>query len=313
MPRSALAVLNELSIPDQGRFSDAELESLIRELVDTLRAARRVRPDLALVSQQNFPTIPVGQNGLTLAAFLQQRGGRSRELLRFTLGMLNHAPFSNAPSTTLPEDDEEFLCGERRADGLGLAASNKQLATSLGLVEWQESTVAIERRWLEEKDDGVLESAEPLNALQVASVEHVTVHEQFLRELSLPDPITGPALWADREQVFPSLEFLPRVKGQMTRLAPGSAALAQVVDRLRELDEAAANWDPRATPHPQWKSNVTPDSSSRKRRCDFVDIDGTTRCFDLHARFTPGLGRIHFRLEPEGRARLIVAHIGRKL
>jgi hypothetical protein len=34
--------------------------------------------------------------------------------------------------------------------------------------------------------------------------------------------------------------------------------------------------------------------------------------FDLHARFTPGAGRLHFRLDPEPR-RAVIAHVGRKL
>jgi hypothetical protein len=38
------------------------------------------------------------------------------------------------------------------------------------------------------------------------------------------------------------------------------------------------------------------------------------RCFDLHARFTPGPGRIHLRLAAEGdRPAIVVGYIGPKL
>jgi hypothetical protein len=46
----------------------------------------------------------------------------------------------------------------------------------------------------------------------------------------------------------------------------------------------------------------------------FTDLDGENRCFDLHARFTPGAGRIHFRLAPDDAGpRLVIAHVGHKL
>jgi hypothetical protein len=37
-----------------------------------------------------------------------------------------------------------------------------------------------------------------------------------------------------------------------------------------------------------------------------------TRVFDLHARFTPGAGRIHFRLDPTAQ-KFVIAYIGKKL
>ncbi|GAA2341825.1 hypothetical protein GCM10010246_28760 [Streptomyces cuspidosporus] len=46
--------------------------------------------------------------------------------------------------------------------------------------------------------------------------------------------------------------------------------------------------------------------------CRFTDLDGETSTFDLHARFTTGAGRIHFRLVPEERT-IRLAHIGSKI
>jgi hypothetical protein len=61
----------------------------------------------------------------------------------------------------------------------------------------------------------------------------------------------------------------------------------------------------------RWKTKVTGESETRKSLCEFLDLDGAISIFELHARFTPGPGRIHFRLIPgDGIAR--VAYIGRK-
>lgn len=59
---------------------------------------------------------------------------------------------------------------------------------------------------------------------------------------------------------------------------------------------------------------VTPESEGRKGLCNFMDLDGVVRCFDLHARFQPDPGRIHFRrVATGGEGRLRIAYIGRKL
>jgi hypothetical protein len=57
---------------------------------------------------------------------------------------------------------------------------------------------------------------------------------------------------------------------------------------------------------------VTPEAETRKRLCRFEDFDGIERTFDLHGRFTPGPGRVYFRLVPELGA-ATVAHVGAKL
>jgi hypothetical protein len=61
-----------------------------------------------------------------------------------------------------------------------------------------------------------------------------------------------------------------------------------------------------------WRSRVTPESETRRHLCKFADFDGESRIFDLHGRFTPGEGRIYFRLVPQERTATI-AYIGLKL
>ena len=100
----------------------------------------------------------------------------------------------------------------------------------------------------------------------------------------------------------------------MGTMGPGSPALSQVADKLRQLEDAVSTWNPETAPFPDWPTHVTPESERRKRLCWFVDGDGEVHCYDLHARFTPGAGRIHFRLAPERTTgRIIVAHVGPKI
>jgi hypothetical protein len=95
-------------------------------------------------------------------------------------------------------------------------------------------------------------------------------------------------------------------------MMPGFKALRQVDDRLRELDDTVAEWDPTEQAFPAWRSKVTPEGATRKRQWTFKDDSGVERLFDLHARFTPGAGRIHFCLVPETERRMLIAYIGLK-
>jgi hypothetical protein len=99
---------------------------------------------------------------------------------------------------------------------------------------------------------------------------------------------------------------------QLKIFRPGIPALKAVAERLAELERAVAEWDPARRAEPEYRSLVTPEHQTRKWLCWFVDLDGASRLFDLHARFTPGAGRLHFRLEGAARS-AVVAHVGEKL
>jgi hypothetical protein len=286
---------------------------LVEEFVQVLRAARKIRDDLALVSNVPLPAIPAGATEMGLTAFLQQRGGRNRDSLRFILSLANHAPFSQAPSLKVPDDGEEFQFDDRPAQGLGFAAANRQLATSMDPARWPDTTIWVDRLWLEEDDQGGdvfrKETAEVRHA---ASLDHVDSNAQFLREMTLPQPLTGASLWKDRAQVFPRMLFLPRVEDQLTSVAHGSEKLMSIFQALTKLNLAVTKWDPEADAFPPWGIRVTPEGEQRKLLCSFDDLDGSKRCFDMHTRFNPRPGRIHFRIREEDKI-LVVAHIGRKL
>lgn len=314
--RAALAVANELSLPEPGQDrSDEELAILIESFVRMLIAARRIRPDLALVSQVPFGGAWFAGDGRTIAAFAEAVGGRALESWRFILTMRNHAPFAAAPGVKLEDGAEEYRFAGAVAIGLGLAGANDQLGVSFQVAEaWEAPNLELDRVSLEEVGEDIIEQHERIQVKHASSVEHVETHAEFLRRLALPRPFSGADLWRDRANQYPHLAFLTQVQDQLSSLIAASTALKGIAERLAELEAAAAEWDPATSAFPNWRSEVTPEAEQRKRLCMFTDLDGVRRCFDLHARYTPGAGRIHVRLTPSSAgARLTVGYIGLKI
>lgn len=314
--RPPVAILNELSLPQETDQSAAgQVVVLIDTFARTLRAVSRIRPDIALASPLALNTQRVGPSGLTFAAYAQSAGGRTLEHWRLIQIMRNHAPFATVPQLALIDDEEEYrLCGVP-AQGLGLACANGQLAVSFDGQTWGQHEITIDRIWLEESPDGeVCERAQARTAHHAASPEHVARQAAFIRTLALPDPYSGNDIWVDRAHLYPNLRFLPRVESQLTLLT--KPALDQVVARLRELDHVSEMWTQVAST--DWtaliQSKTTPESLSRRPLCMFHDVDGAERCFQWHARFSPGPGRLHFLLPSESASDLVtIGHVGRKL
>jgi hypothetical protein len=85
-----------------------------------------------------------------------------------------------------------------------------------------------------------------------------------------------------------------------------------VITRLVEMEAALAEWDTILHPTPLWRSKQSGEAEKRRRLCRFTDLDGVEREFDEHVRFTPGPGRLHFRLvREEGTA--VIAYVGGKI
>jgi hypothetical protein len=152
----------------------------------------------------------------------------------------------------------------------------------------------------------------------MSRVTHYEAHGAWLRESAevarrggLDAVRQGGELWERRAEFFPRLEFLSRVEQDLRELP--EVWVRPVRDRLVELQEAVADWDPRTRPiAPQWRSDVRTEFESRRRLCWFTDEDGTQELFEWHSEFLPKPGRMHFRLLHD-RSTLRIAYVGRKL
>ena len=150
---------------------------------------------------------------------------------------------------------------------------------------------------------------ETVDVRHLPALPDVDEHRTWIRESSLARAATGRQIWERRADLYPHLQFLPRTEAQLSDL--DSRWVVPVRRCLEKLEAAAATWDPATMAEPEWQTKVTPEGETRKRVCRFED-DGKLEIFHLHARFTPGAGRIHFRLVGE-EGRLRVAHIGGKI
>ena len=107
---------------------------------------------------------------------------------------------------------------------------------------------------------------------------------------------SGEELWRLRREVFPNLLFGLDLEGHIANLQH----LRTVINRLSELDAAAANWNDGAAP--PWTCNVTNESVSvrnNQRLRDarrFRSSSGARKFFFWHARFG-NHGRIHLRFD----------------
>ena len=109
-------------------------------------------------------------------------------------------------------------------------------------------------------------------------------------------------LWSRRGQLFPYLTFGPDVEDQLVKLN----VLSTVVNRLADLDAAAAAWRESGGAAPPWTCRVMDESAPVKDRDKlrearrFRSAAGERALFTWHARFGSG-GRIHLRFDARER------------
>jgi hypothetical protein len=227
--------------------------------------------------------------------------------------MQSKSPFRSALPFGRDALDVEYRHDGLTVQGIGGAHLMDGLAVSLPVdARWDATLLPLECEQLVEADDGAADTRVSRVEVRHASAErHLEDHLAWIRSMHDTAAYTGGQLWEQRAELFPHLQFLPRVESDLRGLP--QAWVGPVRRRLTELAEAVAAWVPAARPEgPQWRSWVTNEHTHRKRDwCWFTDLDGTKQVFDTHARFTPDQGRVHFRLVPkEGAVR--VAYVGRK-
>lgn len=302
-----LLVLNELSYKEAQVHRDA-LSASIHELVQVIRRIRRHRDDSVLATEAALFDLELAA-GYTIR--LWAADGRNRTAMQYLKSVRQRAPFQGITPPNL-DGVAEYRYRGRAAAGLGLAHLVGGLGLSLNLgEEWRTVSIVLDRTALEEDADEQLVMSETrVDVRHAAAEDHVAEHERWLCDEGIAHVRTGADLWQVRGDVFPNLVFLPRVKDNLAKLS--AEWIEPVKERLAELQTATARWDIATKPTPEWRSHVTPESQSRRHLCEFADLDGTVRIFEMHARFTPGAGRVYFRVDG-AKGKLVIAHIGRKL
>jgi hypothetical protein len=301
-----IAFLNERSGVSTGK-SEVEALDLVLTLLNVLRAIKSLRNDLTIQSERSLRAVSIGEYYLPSLLGSSDR----REEWLFLRGLDNKAPFDLKLAPDL-DKDVEFRFAGNVVVGLGLAHVYDTLAVSFSEPEWNLPSLKLERQAVFERADDLVLVQEGVDVRHAASSQHVEHHAEWIGRRSTDYALTGEDLWRQREELFPNLHFLARVEAQLRALRPGMLRLHSVIERLFELQNAVAEWDPQREAQPPYKSHVTPEHENRRRLCVFEDGRGQSYVYDLHARFTPGAGRLHFRLLTDPKAAEI-AHIGDKL
>ena len=305
-----LGFLNELSTPSDDSPRELVIEQLIL-LAKSVQSARRWRQDFVLQTRNPIPSWRFGEH-YGFGDFL--RDGRTREDARLLLSAVNRAPLQHGLRMARDADgDLEFRCGDQITEALGLADLFDGLALSFNDPRWRQRLLSVERTEVVETPEGQLELVTTsIEVRNVCTPDDVDAHRPWLNTAGKPPFEDFADFEANRAARLANLDFLGRSLDQLRAIEPTDPWWNAICGRLDELQEAMVEWDPSTSPEPQWRSRVTGEHLQRRRLCDFIDLDGETRCFDQHARFTPHAGRLHFRLNPVG-PRLIVAHVGLKL
>ncbi|MGW1927830.1 hypothetical protein [Streptomyces sp. NPDC001919] len=298
--------LNEKSC--ESSASPSEVGTAMAEFVGVLRDARKWR-EIALVTQTPLPSAELARG-----YYFQQwaADNRNRTHRQFIKALRNRAPFTEALPQNVSPGEVEYECAGESVEGIGAAHMMDSLAVSLPLsLSWTGTWLDVTVRRLVETETGDLDVEEVVEPVRhTARRADLSTHEKWGCSAGLDSVGSPQELWEQRADFFPHLQFLPRVQGDLTGL--DLKWFVPVRGLLARLEASAALWDTAADAAPQWQGvKVTPEAQQRKRLCDFPDLDDEVGCFDLHGRFTPGPGRLHFRLVREEGA-LRVAYIGRK-
>lgn len=309
-----LLFLNEISCDTDSDPARAEraMTELARAVLAVVRADR---PGTVLVAREPITGLQIAK-GQPIGKW----AGKNKEMWQRLLLMQSKWPHR----VVYPEGegfyDVEYRHGDRPADGLGAAHLMDGLGVSLPLDPcWDTDQVRVHRqRLVDDADGGGAFETDEVGVRHLSSSIHCETHGPWIRAGveavragGLGAVRRGADLWEQRAELFPTLQFLPCVEQDLRQLPDGW--VRPVRDRLAELQEAVAAWDPKARPiEPQWRSDVRTEFESRRRLCWFTDDDGTEQLFDWHSEFLPKPGRMHFRLLHDQRT-LRIAYVGRKL
>lgn len=301
-----LIFLNELSSVSRPLPLEVAQESLTT-FVDVLIEIVKLLPMSALISPQPLPSLEVC-HGYSMSNWFNS-SGIHRDKIRFVLGLANRAPFSAVidhygdpdPGVSVHRHAGEIVIGIGLADlygGIPISFSTD--------ASWQVDSLHIDVELLLDDE----ERAWSIDIPHMSMLKHVEHHKQWLLERKERNVANAADLLKRCTTLYPFLIFGPGIEDNL--LALEIPAFKQVVYYLEQLDDAVALWTPTTEVAPNYPPHTTDESATRKPLCFFPDPKGGRDYFTWHGRYTPGAGRIHFRIQHEPR-KAILGYIGKKV
>lgn len=275
------------------------LEAIVACAV-ALKQAKLWRVDLHLHTDGPFADLQISQ-GRSLVSFMSDP--QTREEVRLMMSLANQAPRLTLDLRTEVKSGVDNLWAAQAAyesDGLILSFP---LSTT-----WNQLLLPVSVSQMAE--DGELHE-EIVNIENIYDINSCCAHRLIIECRGRSVPGGGGEIWERRADLFPHIRFLDRVQGDLEKLDNGAQA-SQVFNRLNSINLSLQQWRENGQTYPSWGTKITSESATRRPKCNFTDAMGVEHSYEVHARYTPGAGRIHFRVVDDSRT-AEVAYIGVKI
>ena len=301
-------VLNHASLMVDSRSAAVEaLKDIISGMVALVRCGAA---GPVLRSARDMTQMPCAPDFSFFDALLRLQGTGAREELAFFAGLATKSPLVS----DLGAEHRIFITEAqdmRPDDGapLLLCALDDSVAVSFPTSPgWDRDRIVVEFREL--LPDGTFsdESEEIDHLSRAGHAEPICLRYQESRRANLR---SGEELWRRRREAFPNLLFGLDVEDDVAALPH----LRTAINRLSELDAAAADWSD--GPAPPWTCKVTNESARVQNNPQlrearrFRSRSGAHEFFFWHARFG-NHGRIHLRFDAAAHE-VEIGYIGRHL
>ena len=191
------------------------------------------------------------------------------------------------------------------------------LTFSYNAPQWNLDQYRITVKVLEESEDGELEEIIKAGITKNISIQaHVNTHRDFINSKITKTIFNGRELWLKRTELFPNLRFCDSVRPQIEYMDQNTLGFQQIIDRLFDLQTAAAHFNRIPINPGVFPTKTTPESDGRiellKGKLNFMCPDGEYRKFSWHCRYTPNAGRIHF-IADVTLNQCLIGYIGQKI
>ncbi|WP_413586043.1 hypothetical protein [Bdellovibrio sp. HCB274] len=311
-------ILNELSIRELFP-TPGDAHAIMDVFIDVVMASRSsgVKPNVRTHVKINQIELSSGYYISNWAA--DQSINREKRLYIHTL--LTKNPLLKELPDPLCEDIKETSVKVYRTHGDGVTVSyltdNPVISFNTD-PKWDVPLLDIEVEQLKTGDQGNPEIVQHTSTLiNFSTLQSFQANRTKIQQIHLRRFATIEDFWARKGDVYPHLTFSPEVKDQLAGYTtPQQQFFQQAMMRLNEINNYCQTWSSGPCTILSDIPNISPESLSTMQAYGelrkFPDDSGSYKLCELHARITPGPGRIHFYPLPDQK-KIFIGYIGPKL